>query len=185
MLHSKQPMLFEEKNHDVAEINSQRLELLFLDFVDEMWGDGADAIRYNTIMKLCSSVIEGCLYDEFQNELYANLNQSTKDISELYTRLCKEYGLSGKSSTDWIQVAHTFSFPLYYISYATSGLSALDLYVESFENREQAVGRYMALSAIGMAGSYLESMKQVGLLDIFERGSLQKIADGLSKTLKL
>jgi len=185
MLHSKQPMLFEGKNHDVAEINSQGLELLFLEYADEMWGEGADAIRYNTIMKLCSSVIEGCLYDEFQNALYANPDMTTDEMSELYQKLCKEYGLTGKGQDDWIYVAHTFSFPLYYISYATSGLSSLDLYTETFENREQAVNRYMALSAIGMTGSYCDSIQKVGLKDIFDAGSVNAIVKGLKTAMDL
>lgn len=185
MLHSKQPMMFEGKNHDVAEINSQGLELLFLEYAEEMWDEGADAIRYNTIMKLCSSVIEGCLYDEFQNALYASPDMTTDEMSELYKTLCKEYGLAGKGQDDWIYVAHTFSFPLYYISYATSGLSSLDLYTGTFENREQAVNRYMALSAIGMTGSYRDSIQKVGLKDIFDAGSVKAIVSGLKTVMGL
>lgn len=185
MLHSKQPMLFEGKNHDVAEINSQGLELLFLDYADELWDDGADAFKYNTVMKICSSVIEGCLYDEFQNKLYENPNITTEEISNLYGKLCKEYGLSNKSAGEWIYVTHTFSFPLYYISYATSGLSSLDLYIESFENRAQAVNRYMALTSTGMTGSYRESIAQVGMIDIFKHNSIKHIAGSLRSVLDL
>lgn len=184
-LHSKQPMLFEGKNHDVAEINSQGLELLFLEYADEMWKDAADAIRFNTIMKICSSVIEGCLYDELQNEMYKNPDMTSEEMNELYSKLCKEYGIKNKGKGDWIYINHTFSFPLYYISYATSGLSALDLYIEAINDRESAVNRYMALSAVGMSGSYKESIENVGLLDIFKSGSVKEIAKSLEIILNL
>ncbi|MDO4870341.1 MAG: M3 family metallopeptidase [Bacillota bacterium] len=187
--HQSQHSLFSaEASLDIAEIQSQGLELLFLDYYDELFGQDADLIRAETLSNMLSGVVTGCMYDEFQQVVFADPDMSRKEINRLAARLSKEYGLteSGVISQadarfDWVSVPHTFESPMYYISYATSALSALDIWTESLDDRDAAIDKYMDVSALSLDTPYLEGLEKCGLRNIFEEGTVKDIANQIEK----
>lgn len=163
-------------NLDISEIHSQANELLFYDYLDDIYGEAtADYIIYEDLFsKLYFSVIMGCVYDEFQRELYAAPRSYTtaEAISDLYERLINEYdaawygdlvnavqGVNYGEGYDfnrywWTQVTHTFASPLYYISYAVSAIPALSIWqtAETTEGgREEAIRAYDSILLDGGA----------------------------------
>lgn len=168
---------------DVAEINSQGLVALYLKYADGLAGKGGgDALRAYVEYDLVGSIVDGCLYDEFQQKLYENGNMTSNEINRLYRSLAEEYGIIFATDSDeaynWIEVDHTFESPLYYISYATSACTALELLSMSMNSCDAAADKYLQLTADSGDYSYRALIKKEGLTDIFSAGGVKKIADG-------
>ena len=66
---------------------------------------------------------------------------------------------------------------MYYISYATSALSALDLWLKNADNRTEALDIYSKLIDCGGSTPYVETLETVGLRNIFDEGTISDIAD--------
>lgn len=172
---------------DVAEMDSQMLELLFLQFADEMFQEGGDAYRARVIYQVVSSVVTGCYYDEFQTALYTDGDMTVEEINALAGELAQEYGgmslFGGDPSYTWVQVSHTFESPMYYISYATSALSALELFLDAQEDFDAAADTYLALVARGTGMGYREAVRKAGLTDFFQAGTMADLAQALQAYL--
>lgn len=173
-------------NMDVAEIHSQGLELLYLKYADEVYGEElGDSARQVVLYQMLYSVIDGCLYDEFQNAVFsADHDLTAQEVNQLFRNLSEEYGYiyydSGDEAYDWVDVPHTFSSPMYYISYATSALAALDIWTIAREDRQAGIDKYMELTTYGLTTSYCELMEECGLKSIFEEGTIREIAQAVS-----
>lgn len=184
--HNAEHALTDIVNTDVAEIHSQGLELLFFDYADELYGNHAVAVQNQILYTLCCSVIDGCLYDEFQNIIYsASTPYTLTEINQLFYELATSYGYQYYDQTNedyvWVETPHTFQSPMYYISYATSALSALDLFGISLENRQLAIDQYMYLTTFGLDTPYREVVTKAGLKDIFSDASIQSISQSIIK----
>lgn len=122
------------------------------------------------------------MYDEFQTAVYSDPDKSLEEVNRLFKDISEEYGYSygpyEEESYFWVDVAHNFQSPMYYISYATSALSALDLWLQSLEDWDGAVDAYLELSAMGMSKPYREAVKAAGLRDIFQKGVMRQLAEG-------
>lgn len=186
--HSDTHPLWEDFNIDVGEIHSQTLELLFTDYADEVFGDLGDTYRRVILYNLISSVVDGCLYDEFQAEVYENPEMELEEINRLFKELSEEYGYyypeDQETDGSWVQISHTFQSPMYYISYATSALSSLDLWLRAQSGREEAIDTYMDLTALSMSKPYREAVYQAGLTNIFRRGGVEDIGARLEAYLE-
>lgn len=173
-------------NMDVAEIHSQGLELLYLKYADEVYGEElGDSARQVILYQILYSVIDGCLYDEFQNAVFsADHDLTAQEVNQLFRSLSEEYGYvyydSEDEAYDWVDVPHTFSSPMYYISYATSALAALDIWTIAQEDRQAGIDKYMELTTYGLTTTYCELMEECGLKSIFEEGTIREIAQAVS-----
>jgi putative uncharacterized protein (fragment) len=73
---------------------------------------------------------------------------------------------------------------MYYISYATSALSSLDLWIKASDDRESAINTYKSLIDCGAYTPYIESIESCGLRNIFEPGVVSEIAEETELVLK-
>ena len=180
--------LWADFNIDVGEIDSQALELMFTSYAGNLFGEKygqiyADAILYS----LLDSVLDGCLHDEFQTAVYADPDMSLEEINRLFKELSEEYGYSYDPGTEedpsWIETSHNFENPLYFISYATSALSALDLWFLYLNHPRQGRELYLDLSALSLSLPYREAIEKVGLRDIFDPETIPELAEMLEDYL--
>lgn len=184
--HAGTTLLTDMTNMDVAEIHSQGLELLYLEYADDVYGEElGDSARQVILYQILYSVIDGCLYDEFQNAVYAADHEMTvEEVNQLFRRLSEEYGYTYYDTEDvaydWVDVPHTFSSPMYYISYGTSALSALEIWTIALEDRQAGIDKYMELTTYGLSTTYCELLEKCGLKSIFEEGTIQEIAQAVS-----
>ncbi|HPR40720.1 MAG TPA: M3 family metallopeptidase, partial [Oscillospiraceae bacterium] len=131
---------------DVAEIDSQTLELLLMNDYDSIFGEEiADAARMEEMLNVLHAILSGCMEDEFQQRLYANPNMTLDEINALYYQLAEEYGLTAiyhYSPEEWVFITHTFESPFYYISYAASMVPSAEIFFLSQEDEDGAVELY-------------------------------------------
>lgn len=187
--HDPMPMLYQYDNMDVAEIQSQGLELLFLPYLQDILAGEDESQRNVVALSLLSdilySVVSGCLYDEFEQAVYADPDMTVSGLHKLEQRLLAEYGLSElyDAEPEWPYVTHLFSSPGYYISYATSAVPALDLWLRSLSDRDAAVDAYLSISAARTDAWFFDVLYDNGLCDPTDSGDLARFAGALEQQL--
>ncbi|MGN1003134.1 MAG: S-layer homology domain-containing protein [Oscillospiraceae bacterium] len=181
----EEPMWYTaSKGNDIAEVHSQGLELLFTHYYPALFDDGADEIETYVIYSMLSSIVQGALYDELQQYVYATENVTLQQINEEYCRLCKEYGLIDPDDTrtemyGWVEVHHNFDSPCYYISYAVSAAGALSFWLEAQEDFYTAVDDYLAFVSLNADFSFQESFQVLGMENPLSPSYLAELSDAL------
>jgi len=171
-------------NIDVGEIDSQALELMFTSYAGEIFGERYGEIYANVVLgNILDAVLDGCLYDEFQAAAYDNPELSVEELNRLFKELSEEYGYYYDNGVEedscWVKNAHSFQNPLYFISYATAALSALDLWFLYLDAPRQAKDIYLELSALSLSLPYRAAVEEVGLRDIFDAETIPALAETL------
>lgn len=191
--HAAERGLFEESTLDVAEIHSQGLEVLFYDYMDDMFGSRGESLQMSSLLNMLYAITEGFKYDEFQQTVYGDPDMSLDEINSLAAKLEAEYSgldMFGDMGDDnpyqyyWVLINHTFQSPMYYISYATSAMSALDIWGESMKNRQSAVDKYMTLSSMGYEVPYREALRESGLRDMLDEENISALSAEIYTALK-
>lgn len=190
---------------DYAEVQSQGLEMLFMNSYDELYkayypsasgeeiNEYAECLTINNLTQtLIFSVQMGCIMDELQYDVYTNIDSYTSgaQVTAKFDSLLDEYfteeiveGLS--SSYDfkywWAEVSHTFSQPFYYISYAVSAIPSLTIYIDSLTDYASALEEYHYIQCYGN-GTYDfgKLLNNAGVDDPFKESTIINIANSLA-----
>ncbi len=167
---------------DIAEIHSQGLELLFMDYSDEIFGDYGEVMNLYTVYNLTYAAVEGAKEDYFQYLVYTNADGLTLDkVNELYYDCVMEYGgqygsllsdsislanagyLDKNVSYDWVNIPHTFQSPMYYISYSVSVAAVLELFDRILDDRDAGIDMYLSLVDAEFQEPFQDTLATVGL----------------------
>ncbi|MBE6024203.1 MAG: hypothetical protein E7231_13575 [Cellulosilyticum sp.] len=167
---------------DLDETYSQGLELIAMAYYNEIFQDDyySKAAKIYTIENMLGAIIQGCLYDEFLQEIYANPNITVGEMNKLYGKLAKSYGIK-VDDRSWCMVPHNFQSPFYYISYSVSAVAALEIWAESLEQEEAGINTYLALVEAGREHSFIDSLKVVGLSNPLEKETLEEVVDAVKQ----
>lgn len=152
---------------DVFEIHSTGMEALSTNWFDEIYGGDADLARIRFLDSTLYSIFTGCLFDEFQREVYADPSLTPEQISQRFASVARSYGMRGYDkdfSHYWMDVSHNFESPFYYISYAVSTLASLQIYEIAENDWKQAAEFYNDIVSLGAyEHTYCELLEEVGL----------------------
>lgn len=169
---------------EASEVHSQALELLFLDYYDEIFGDEAYPLRKAMLCDMLGSIVQGCFVDEFEQTVFDSKNTkwSADELSELFGNLSKEYGLyeSGFDADSWMLIPHIYESPGYYISYAVSALIALDIWENSLTDKEGAVQQYLDFEYLSDYNYLQDIINEVKLENVFSENYVK----GIETTIK-
>ena len=171
-------------NIDLAEIDSQALVLLMIDYYDSFFGDLADEAETDVLIDAMYALISGCMEDEFQQTIYKNPDMTLDEINALYKDLAVEYGLDevyGFDGTEWVLISHTFQTPMYYISYAVSMVPALELFEESQDDPQSARADYFAILNRDAYAQMQAVLSDNGLAPVFSEATIKRIASMLER----
>lgn len=166
---------------DTSEMHSQGMEVLFTHYSKQILGEEkGEAFNQMIVKDLFDSIIQGCLFDEFQKYAYRNPGCTLEQLNAKYKELSDEYGMEYSEDNpylyDWVEVTHNYDSPMYYITYATSAVSVLDLWIQSMDNMDNAVNMYKNIVNCDMYTPYKETAKSCGLATIFDEEDLEEIS---------
>ena len=173
-------------SYDLSETQSQGNELLFLSYIENNCNYTSvvtDAIRsymlYNTLMTITISTI----VNEFEYRVYSNTY--TKDeYDTLFIEICDEIigydvlaSLISINPEDyWKMVA--IDNAGYYISYAISAVSALELYCNAEKSLNDAIDDYISLCTYtDFDSSYYQTLANAGLSKPTDYNAFYKISE--------
>ena len=183
--YTENDLLFGAEDNDLAKLQSQGLEVMFTHFFTEIFGEGCgEIILRDELMSLVYSVIDGALYDEFQQRVYAEPKLTAEKVYEIYAGVYEDYGYSRYDGFDtaWMDISHNFDHPFYYISYSISAVSALELFVLSQEDYAAALEKYLSAAALDLELYYFtDALEEIGLGDVFDPAAGAEVAAGVMK----
>ncbi|MCR5800332.1 MAG: DUF6044 family protein [Lachnospiraceae bacterium] len=167
-------------NLDVAEIQSQGLEMLFVPYYGELFDeDVAFYLEASNVYSAMSAVYDSCLITEFEIYAHEHPDSTVKELARYASRLYEDYGYGLPGDTEevyfWTSIPHIFVSPLYYISYATSAAAALEIYDMADTNRNVAVEKYMEISSLKSYWAFKETLDYLDMQDIFAKGAVKDI----------
>ena len=123
------------------------------------------------------------MYDELQSYAFTTNGLTLDALNRKSTRLAEEYALTtvGPEGLDygWIENAHNFSSPMYYISYATSIVPALQIMDLSLTDRPKAIQVYNDIVASDPELSFSEVVQQAGLGDPFDEQTIVDVVNAI------
>ena len=180
------PALAHIDNLDILEVHSQGLELLMSDSLGSISpvesGDYGASITLNKLKVILVAVMVG----RFEIECFEHPEMDAAQMREKINHYasCVMEGaqeLSDVSSrTSWTQINHLFDAPLYYISYAISALSALDVYSEYLKDPQTGWDKYIALTHINPEMKYVEAVSACGLHDMTKEENIRSVMETLA-----
>lgn len=171
-------------NLDLMEIDSQGLEVLMASKYSEIFDESTGKyLEMSDIFSMADTIVVAAIVAEFEIYAYENPEATVDELSKQYLKIQNEYGRHYNEKMDrlydWVDVPHIFTSPVYYVSYMTSALAALEIYELSYRDYDMAVEKYMEISTFNSSMPYRSACTYVGLDDIFEKGNLVKIVKNI------
>ncbi|WP_294750791.1 hypothetical protein [uncultured Ruminococcus sp.] len=171
-------------NFDIAETQSQGMEILFTQFYDDIYGDNGrmngDHMRLSTLSDICYCVFSAFCIGSFEYELVSRINDITsEEVVRLFNSACDDSPVGYHLS----DIAHLYECPGYYISYATSALASLELFFDLAEDKDRAIEKYEKMAEISCySGEYTfrEALDICGFEDVITEKFITDISKKLS-----
>lgn len=178
------PDLLIANNIDIKEIHSQGMEMLFMNFYDDIFEEQSNAMKALKIYDIINSITSGFAIGEFEYTALEKLNELTPEtLIELFDETLAKYNID----YNLYEVNHIFEQPAYYISYGVSALAAIDIWRVSNDNYDEAVDMYEKISRVKANSSenqFKSVLKECGFSDVLTEEYIQKITSSLSEYIE-
>ncbi len=174
-------------SHDLAEVHSQGLELLFSHWYDEIFSDSAQFVQDYLLSNLINAIVQGAIHDELQQYVYSETDLTLEKINQKYRQLAGEYGMVPADDPrtemySWCQIPHTFVSPCYYISYAVSAAGAFSFWLDTLDKDYfDVVDEYLKFTALPADMGFQESFAQLGIDNPITPEYIAELAQALRK----
>ncbi len=182
-------LVFGAPDNDLCELQSQGMEIMFTQWYPEIFGGAnANAVLYDLLCNMMYSVLQGAMYDEFQQRVYTQENLTPDMVLEIYKEVYLAYGNAPYAGYEyeWTYVTHNFEYPFYYISYCVSAIPALELYAMLQEDPDAAEDVYLTVAAMDPEWYYFsDAVAEAGLRDVFSEETFAHTAGVVADTLAL
>ena len=171
-------------NYDVGEIHSQGLEALYC--ASGLVGNGseramtclfANNILWNISLSGVLTAFEVWAYETESETGTLTVDQALDKFGEILDSTGCTFYCPYDARYYWADVYHLFSYPHYYISFGTSGINAIELYLEAIDDYDGAKERYLALTYQSGVYGYVPAVEQAGLTNAFDIEASSKILD--------
>jgi oligoendopeptidase F len=125
----------------------------------------------------------GAAVDEFQHEIYSNIDLSPKERKLIWKQLEKKYLPHRNNDQNqylenggfWQKQNHIFNSPFYYIDYTLAQFCALTYWDWSRTDQKAAWNSYVSLCNLGGKFAFTELIQKSGLKSPFEKDSFKGI----------
>jgi len=182
-----QPLLdYQRATSETAEVHSMSLEYITWPWMDSFFGE-AEGKRFRTIhlAQSLEFLPYGTAVDHFQHLIYEKPNATPDERAEMWQEMERTY-LPWRNYGDlphvsrgrlWQGQLHIYRLPFYYIDYVLANVCALQFWVRSETDREEAMKAYTDLCARGGEAPFQELVRSAGLTSPFDEGCLKQVAD--------
>ena len=165
---------------DLAELQSQGNEWLMIAYLEKSFSSAAYEVLVDYMLyeQLCTVVI--CvIIDQFEQSVYQTDVSAISDpdyLDSIMRRVCSSYGgitFISEYVTDinYYWRAVVLENPVYYISYGTSGLAALGLYLLAESDFDTAVAAYIEMVETAPTQGFCEAIEGAGLFSPFQEST--------------
>ncbi len=176
-------------SYDLLETHSQGSEWLMLAYLEEKMSKGAFDIYFiDNAYTLFDLIIRCAIIDEFEETVYkAETPYKANQYDDLLESICQKYG-TGINEAFGLEnyIKHVvIRNPVYYLSYATSALSAADFYIKAKENGYSAAqDAYRKLQEGNKDEGFVYNLEYAGLPSPFKTETYVNLCDKFEDYLK-
>jgi len=175
---------YEFPTPEAAEIHSMSMEFLAWPWMDLFFKEDTAKYKFAHLSHRLLLLPNGCMVDEFQHFVYANPDATQAERKRVYRELEQKYvpyrNVEGNDLLErggaWLQNAHVFCLPFYYVDYLLAQICAFQFWKRSNENRQAVWDDYVRICTEGGRGSFLELMKLARLQSPLEDGCVASVA---------
>lgn len=170
---------------ETAETHSMTMEFLAHPYIDVFFGNNAKNYRLKHLIDSFTFIPYGTMVDAFQEEVYKAPSLTPSERKELWNHLEKTFrpfmtadGVTYlEEGTRWQYQMHIYESPFYYIDYVLAQLSALNFYLETLSDYEEAFKKYRDFISLGCDYGYFEALDKVGLQSPLNEETVKDLAE--------
>lgn len=172
---------------EACEIHSMSMEFFAYPWIEEFFKEDTVKYKISHMSGALTFIPYGCLIDHFQEEVYLNYEMSKEERKACFRKLEKMYTPMKKYDNQpmwnkgclWYRQSHVFTSPLYYIDYTLAQVCALEFYLNSLDNKQEAWSNYLSLCRLGGSKPFLDLLKAAKLSNPFVDGSIARTVERL------
>lgn len=170
--------------YDIAETQSQALEALMCVKASEYIGDLSSNFTALVFANFANTLYMGSAVAELEIWAYTTEASGTKltvdSLNDHFrSTLDADYPLTTVFDTGlyWAQVGHMFASPGYYVSYVTSVLNSLEIFMTANEDLDKGIDLYLSVLYQGVDDGYVNTITSCGLSNMLETDNASKIVE--------
>ena len=170
---------------DLTEVSSQALELLtILALEDRLDEESYKYLLYLKLEEILSTIIFQSFYASFEIAAYELDYEdiTLENLNALVASVAKEFGFSSScNNVGYVTIPHIFIYPFYVQSYATSAITALEIYTAEVKHEGAGFEKYTDLITRESDEilSFDEELEASYLSSPFDSGAFKKILNEL------
>ncbi len=178
--------------YEACEIHSMSMEFLTYPWMDLFFEENKDKYCFAHLEDAIEFIPYGVSVDEFQHYVYENPDATHaqrkakwREIEKKYTPH-KNYGEDNpylESGAFWIKQSHIFSSPFYYIDYTIAQVGAFEFFVESLNDYDKTIEKYLNFCKLGGLYPYKELLAKAGIKNPMVSGTIEQITPKLEAYL--
>ena len=134
----------------------------------------------------------GSMVDHFQELMYTHPEMTPEERNETWLKLERQYrpyldfeDLPFYSrGAGWQRQLHIYQYPFYYVDYCLAQSMALQFWMESVKDWNAAWKKYLKFVGMGGTRTFVDLIRESGLLSPLDDGSIAKIVEPVSKWLR-
>lgn len=166
-----------------CEIHSMSMEFLTAKYHSLFFKEDSDKYALSHAQDTLYFLPYGCQVDEFQELVYGQPGMTPKERNELWLELEKKYRpwidsrelpFYGRGA-GWQRQLHIYVAPFYYIDYVLAQAVALEFFLASLENPQDAWQKYLNLVNQAGTKTYKGLVQAAGFPTPFEDGVMQSV----------
>ena len=180
-------------SYDLLETHSQGNEFLFLNYCKDYLSENVyKTIAVEQVWMAYISILMSTMVDDFEQRIYEQESVegwTVEQFDAVMEEVCTYYGSGAKWINEmlvtdaygyWKLVA--VSNPVYYVSYAISGIAALNIYATVEADKDAGFTAYTTLvEGVTVEDGFVGALKKAGLHTPFESESYTKISELVRK----
>ena len=176
---------------EACEIHSMSMEFFTWPWMKLFFKDETAKYHFAHLANALFFMPYGVAIDEFQHFVYENPEVDNRTRNAVWREIERRYlphrHYAGFDFLEeggfWQKQSHLFSTPFYYIDYVLAQVCALQFWLRSQHDREEAWNDYLRLCRAGGSMSFLELVELAGLKSPFGDGVVATVVEGARKWL--
>ncbi len=176
---------------DLLEVHSQGNEMLFLSYLKtELDPEIFEVLEAYKLYAFLFNIVQATLMDHFEEVIYSTPlgeGYTVEQFDEVGREVVRSYGVADDDAyihtlmqSLWRIVG--INSPVYYISYGTSAMAAINLYSQSLEDYEDALEAYrILLEECEEDAGFQGMLEKAGIASVFEEEAYIKLQEIIRK----
>ncbi len=169
---------------ELIEIPSVTSELFSYELFDKFYGKNYKKRIFVHLTDLLLLICKVCILDEWQREIYRNPYLSSKERNIKWAEAEKKWMPWRKPNPErWKQDGTIFETPFYDLDYALAIICSLQIWLGSFNDKEESLKRFFDLCNIGGTKNFTNTIKMVDIKNPFLPETVKDVAKSIEKLL--